>query len=135
MTVGVLLITHQAIGEALVKTITSTYLQPPPHLDNLCIPLDCDTSTYLQRAITKAQTLDDGDGVLLLSDLFGATPSNIAINTSHALNASLLVCGINLPMLLRVINYANKPLKELADIAVEGGKAGVTLYPNCQEQT
>ncbi len=131
MTVGILIITHETIGDSLIKTINNTFGGPLSHIDNLCIPLNGSPEDYQDEALAKALKLDTGEGILLLGDLFGATPSNIAVRVTDVLEHAQLVCGINLPMLMRVVNYSDKSLSELADIAVKGGQSGITLYPDC----
>ena len=68
--------------------------------------------------------MQSGDGVLVLSDLFGSTPGNVAMRVAESIGGRL-VSGVNLPMLLRVFNYSTLPLEQLKDKAVEGGRAGV----------
>ena len=83
----------------------------------------------VMRTLTAhhARELDQGDGVLILADLYGATPCNIGLSLS-ALGVHLrCVSGLNLPMLLRVLNYAEKPLDELAEIAASGGRGGIFI--------
>jgi PTS system ascorbate-specific IIA component len=70
------------------------------------------------------KTMDKGDGVLILTDMFGSTPSNIAHRLSQA-GKVMVVTGLNLPMMIKVMNYPNLNLQQLVDLAVEGGKSGV----------
>ena len=72
--------------------------------------------------------LDEGDGVLVLTDAYGSTPSNIACRLG-ARRQVAVVTGLNLPMLLRVLNYPALPLDELKEKAVSGGRDGVLLVP------
>src|SRR5580693_1182167 len=75
------------------------------------------------------ERLDSGDGVLLLTDAYGSTPSNIA--TRLAAPRTMVVAGINLPMLVRIFNYPGLSLAEMAQSAVEGGQRGVTICQPC----
>lgn len=136
MSVGVLLITHNRIGEELLST-TRTILcgcpLPTAHLD---VPQDSDTPDMTDRAHKLLSTLDEGDGVLILTDAFGATPSNVAVRLGSRAGTAV-VSGVNLPMLLRVMNYPNLPLEALRDKAYSGGRDGVLLVeptPNEQSQ-
>lgn len=70
------------------------------------------------------KTMDKGDGVLILTDMFGSTPSNIAHRLSQP-GRVMVVTGLNLPMMIKVMNYPKLDLQELVDLAVEGGKSGV----------
>lgn len=73
----------------------------------------------------RARDLDGGDGVLVLSDLYGATPCNVA-NRLPGLGVHMhCVSGLNLPMLLRVLNYPEQSLDELAQTAATGGRGGI----------
>ena len=90
---------------------------------------DCDPDCLIKQLDTILKDLDTGEGVLLLTDLFGATPSNIAQAIREAHNARL-VTGLNLPMLIRVMNYPDLNLDELADEAVEGGQSGIIECDN-----
>ena len=76
--------------------------------------------------------LDTGDGVLILTDLCGATPSNIACRLSHLQHVKVVV-GLNMPMLLRILNYPNLSLEEMAEKAVDGGRQGVMLLSDSCE--
>jgi PTS system ascorbate-specific IIA component len=71
--------------------------------------------------------LDDGMGVLLLVDLYGATPSNVAAAIGRQGTSTRRVSGLNLPMLLRVLNYPEQTLDELATTAAAGGRSGVVV--------
>ena len=124
MTVGVLLITHGDIGAVLLKSALSILpLCPLPTL-NLKAPPDCDPERVLQDARRAASRLDSGDGVLVLTDVYGATPSNIACRLGDFQRVRV-VSGVNLPMLLRVLNYPDLELDELASKAISGGRDGV----------
>lgn len=70
--------------------------------------------------------LQSGDGVLILTDMYGSTPSNVA-NRLMAKDGIQIVSGINLPMLLRVLNYPELGLEELVQKAVSGGRDGVRV--------
>lgn len=125
MSVGVLLVTHEDVGPALVAAARHVMAQLPLHVDTVEVPASADPAQMLATAAQHARALDSGDGVLTLTDLYGATPCNIA-HKLGGLGANVrCVSGLNLPMLLRVLNYADKPLAELAEIAASGGRGGI----------
>lgn len=129
MSVGLLLITHSDVGRVLLDaTVAMLGTQPIPAA-LLAVTSDKDPDAMLDRAHQLAREVDSGDGVLVLTDLFGSTPSNIAwaLQSNHH---ALVVAGINLPMLLRVMNYPKLALAELAEKALSGGHDGVLM---CQE--
>ncbi|HEB93873.1 MAG TPA: PTS fructose transporter subunit IIA [Gammaproteobacteria bacterium] len=126
MTIGILLISHGALGEVVLDIAIKTLSVCPLATRTLGIPFDSDPEAMQHTALTLLHELDSGDGVLVLTDMFGATPSNVACTLSQQDNV-LVVAGLNLPMLLKVFNYPQLALSELAERAVEGGRQGVML--------
>lgn len=90
----------------------------------ICVPADSDPDQILREAKEIIETLGQGDGILILTDTFGGTPSNIAHQLHHDEHV-FVVSGLNLSMLLRVFNYPNEPLIELAKKAISGARDGV----------
>lgn len=125
--VSVLLITHNRIGRALVETAQTMLHELPFRLALLPISQTCDPDKEVQVAQDLCRQLDNGQGVLILTDAFGSTPSNIACRTAKAENMpnTAVVAGVNLPMVLKIANYPNLSLQELAENAVAGGQRGV----------
>lgn len=127
MSVGILLLTHEAFGEALISTARRILDRLPLAVHALAIPPGSDVDAALRDAASRVRHLDSGAGVLVLMDVYGATPSNVA----HSLPGLGLdirrVSGLNLPMLLRVLNYPEQDLAELAQTAADGGRAGIRL--------
>ena len=121
MSVGLLLITHEGIGGALLRTATHTLKRCPINAAVLEVAQDNKIEPYESRATELLKQLDRGDGVLILTDLYGATPGNIA-GKLHDGKRTITITGINLPMVMRVLNYSSKPLVELADKALSGGR-------------
>ncbi len=126
MTIGILLVSHGALGEIVLDIATKTLSVCPLATRTLGVPFDSDPEAMQHTALTLLHELDSGDGVLVLTDMFGATPSNVACTLSQQDNV-LVVAGLNLPMLLKVFNYPQLTLSELAERAVEGGRQGVML--------
>ena len=127
MSVGILLLTHEAMGSALITTAKHILGRIPAALDACAIPPGSDIDTALRDVAARVRALDSGDGVLVLTDVYGATPSNLA-ERLPALGLDLRrVSGLNLPMLLRVLNYAEQPLLELAQTAASGGRSGILI--------
>ena len=124
MTVNVLLITHDNVGKALLEAAINTLGFCPLSAELLSIKSDCNPETIIQHAMDKTHELDDGQGVLILTDIYGSTPSNIACALSDRENVRI-ISGINLPMLIRVLNYPNLELDELVLKAISGGQEGI----------
>jgi len=125
MSVGVLIISHDGIGPALLGTATLMLEGCPLQTRLLTTSRDCDPDQLMDDAIEQIKTLDTGDGVLVLTDLYGSTPSNIAQKLIAQRNVHV-VSGLNLSMLIRILNYPQLPLLELSEKAVSGGKDGIS---------
>src|SRR6476646_954941 len=113
MTVGVLLITHEGIGSTLLAVATRLLRQLPLKTEAFEVPFDADPDALLPSASAALRRVDGGTGVLVLTDLYGATPSNLAAKLSRLGTPVRRVSALNLPMLLRVMNYADLELDEL----------------------
>jgi PTS system ascorbate-specific IIA component len=124
MSVGLLLITHNRIGAELLETATRMLGRCPLPAIALPVTVQDDPDQISEEARRCAERLDDGAGVLVLTDLYGSTPANIA-NALQAGPAVRVLSGVNLPMLVRVLNYADLALPALADKALSGGHDGV----------
>lgn len=123
MSVGLLILTHNSIGQTLYDTAVAVIGNNSLPTRVLVASMDCDTDEMLEQIRINLQKLNSGQGVLILTDMYGATPSNIA---SGLLNPSrVLVSGINLPMLVRVMNYPDLELNDLAEKAISGGQEGI----------
>lgn len=129
MSVGLLLITHDRLGEQLLQTATTMLGLCPLNAESIAVRGDGDPDAVIETAGQILARLDEGDGVLLLTDIYGSTPSNIAMRLLDGRRATL-VAGVNLPMLIRVLNYPRLSLDELAQKALSGGRDGVLL---CKE--
>ena len=126
MAVGILLVTHSGIGSALVA-IAGGMLRGnvPLKLEAFEVPFDADPDALLPQASAAMRRVDGGDGVLILTDLYGASPSNLAAKLSRLGTPARRVSALNLPMLMRVMNYAELPLEELPAVAAAGARNGV----------
>lgn len=124
MSVGILIISHDGVGAAILGTATFMLNGCPLDTKLLSASRESDPEELLNDAMEEIQTLDQGDGVLVLTDLYGSTPSNIA--TQLVQNGKIRsVSGLNLSMLIRVLNYPDLDLDELAEKALSGGVDGI----------
>lgn len=124
--VGILLITHNGLGDSLVDCVRHVMGNVSPNLKVLSILADDDPQSKEDEGLELMAQLDTGEGVLVLSDLIGATPCNIGrrlFQTGRAIG----VAGVNLPMLLRAVGDSRKPLAEVAQRALEGGRECIVL--------
>jgi len=118
--VGILLVTHNGLGDSLLDCVRHVLREVPPHLKALSVQENDDPAKNEAEGLALIKQLDRGAGVLLLSDVFGATPSNIARRLCQD-GRVMGVAGVNLPMLLRVA-CCQQPLPEMARRALEGGR-------------
>lgn len=129
MSVGLVLVAHGDMGEELIRVARSLLGTLTLDVEAVSMPNDCDNGVALARINHLVDTLDTGDGVLVMTDLYGATPSNIC-GRLNALDGNVRrVSGLNLPMLMRVMNYPSQSLPELARTAQAGGRSGIVLDP------
>jgi PTS system mannose-specific IIA component len=129
MTVGVLLVAHGDMGQELIRVARSLLGELPLPAAAVSMPNDCDDGAAMSRARALIDQLDSGAGVLVMTDLYGATPSNICGRLGHLGEHTRRVSGLNLPMLLRVMNYPQQALPDLAQTALSGGRNGIVLDP------
>lgn len=127
MSVGILLITHSGVGATLLNVATQLLRQLPLKAEAFEVPFDSDIDALLPAASAALRRVDEGAGVLLLTDLYGASPSNLAAKLARLGTPVRRVSALNLPMLLRVMNYADLDLDELPAIAAAGARNGVIL--------
>ncbi len=126
MSVGLLIITHGGIGAQMLETATQMLGTCPLQTASLQVNLRCDPDEILTQAQAQLQRLDQGQGVLVLTDAYGSTPSNIA-NRLRQNDRVSVVAGVNLPMLIRVLNYPALKLSAMVIKALSGGHDGILL--------
>ncbi len=127
MSAGVLLLTHEGVGNALIAAARHVMPQLPLKVAAMEVPADAEVAAMNDDASRLLRQLDSGEGVLVLSDLYGATPCNIGLALEDHGARIRCVSGLNLPMLLRVMNYADQSLADLAEIAASGGRRGIFI--------
>lgn len=127
--IGILILAHGTLGESLIHCASHVLNKRPARLRSLGVTAQDDPLLLLPQARALLKELDDGSGVLILSDMYGGSPANIA--------AKLLVpgriegvAGVNLPMLIRALTYRERSLATLMTKAVSGGCEGVIRIPS-----
>lgn len=127
MTVGIVLVTHEQLGAQLIAIAETILCEGIPPVAQVSIPASIapdQLGKYADRIRDTLCRQDSGAGVLVLTDIYGATPDNLARYFGEQLNARVL-SGVNLPMLLRVLNYSGQSLQSICDTALAGGKTGI----------
>ena len=127
MACGILLVTHPGIGAAMLSTASLLLRQLPLKTEAFDVPLDADLDPSLPLASAALRRVDGGEGVLVLTDLYGASPSNLAAQLSRLGTPVRRVSALSLPMLLRVMNYAEQGLDQLPATAAAGTRNGAIV--------
>jgi mannose PTS system EIIA component len=122
--IGILIVSHGAFGESLIHSASHVLGKRPLFLRQLGVTVHDDPDAILPVAVDLIRFLDQGQGVLVLTDIYGATPSNIATRLLVAGRVEG-VSGVNLPMLVRALTYRDEPLAELVEKALSGAAEGV----------
>ncbi|MEQ1601052.1 MAG: PTS fructose transporter subunit IIA [Methylophilaceae bacterium] len=125
--IGILIIAHGTLGESLIHCASHVMGARPPMLGQLGIGTVDDPATLLPQAQQLIKDLDQGQGVLVLSDIYGATPCNLV---SKLLESGRVegVAGVSLPMLVRALTYRNESMTILVAKALSGGLEGVIHF-------
>ena len=122
--ISILLITHGELGKSLIECATHVLGDKPLFLESLSIENDCAQESMFKQISERINLLDQGDGVLILTDIFGATPCNI-ITTIIKPGKVSAIAGVNLSMLIRTISYRNEPFDSLISKAIQGAQDGI----------
>lgn len=128
--IGILIIAHGTLGDSLIHCASHVFGGPQPRLQQFGVAVHDDPGRLLPQVQEIIAELDDGSGVLVLTDMYGATPSNIACRLVEPGRVEC-VAGVNLPMLVRAITYRNDPLETVAEKALSGGHEGVVHITSC----
>lgn len=122
--IGILLITHGSYGEALIQNACHVLNKRPAQVNQLGITAQDDPLDLLPLAREMLSLVDKGSGVLVLTDIFGASPSNLALKLLDPGRVEGLT-GVNLPMLMRALTYRDKGMETLLIRARDGGRDGI----------
>ncbi len=127
MNVGIVLVTHEQLAAQLLTVAETIFDAEMAPVARVSVPANISPQRLGKYADLIRDTMaeqDKGAGVLVLTDAYGATPDNLARYFGEQCHARV-VSGVNLPMLLRVLNYAQQSLEQLCEIAVVGGRSGI----------
>jgi PTS system ascorbate-specific IIA component len=126
--IGILIISHGTLGESLIHCASHVLNKRPPRLRQLGVTAQDDPTLLLPQARSLIKELDDGSGVLILTDMFGGTPSNLAAKLVMPGKVEA-VAGVSLPMVIRVLTYRDRDLQTIVTKAISGGCEGVIRVP------
>jgi len=127
--IGILLLTHAPLGNAFIKAATHVFRARPERMEAIDVSADQDTAEVYRLAKEAIARLDDGSGVLVITDVMGGTPSNCTLRLGEAGHVEV-IAGISLPMLLRALTYRNDTLDVVVEMALAGGQSGAVKVDN-----
>ena len=126
--IGILLLTHGTLGESLIQTAIHVLNRRPSRLRQIGMTAQDDPLLLLPQARALVKEIDQGDGVLILADMYGGSPSNVAAKLIVPGKVEA-VAGVSLPMLIRALTYREKSLDVMITKAISGGCEGVMRVP------
>ena len=129
------MITHRPLGMDLLRVATAILGARPPGVEAMEVVNDMPCEILAAQAAERVDRLDVGDGVLILTDLYGATPANVAVSLLAIHERLRVIAGLNLPMLLRALTYAALDLDAVTEKALQGGREGVLLCARRDDRT
>jgi PTS system ascorbate-specific IIA component len=130
--IGILIVSHGAFGEALIHCASHVLGKRPARVRQVGITMHDDPDLMLPQAQELVRQLDDGDGVLVFTDILGATPSNIASRLLRPGKVEV-VSGVSLPMLIRALTYRDEPLAAVVDKALSAAR-DCTVQMECKDR-
>ena len=126
--IGILVISHEPLGTALIHCTRHIFGRMPVQLAALDVIPDEDPEQACRAARELVARINDGSGVLVLTDLYGATPSRIAANLAELFRV-VVVAGVSLPMLVKALNSRRIPLDELAEMLTASARNAIVEIP------
>jgi PTS system mannose-specific IIA component len=127
--VGILLLTHAPLGQAFITAVAHVFRGPTERFEAIDVVADQDPHEVNSLAKAAIARLDEGDGVLVITDIKGGTPSNCCNALSNSGNVQT-IAGISLPMLLRAITYRRDTLDVVVEMALAGAQNGAVRVDN-----
>jgi PTS system ascorbate-specific IIA component len=122
--IALLIVAHGNLGDSLIQCATYVLGKCPEALENLDLSACSDPAEMLAQAQARLDEVDRGEGVLILTDVYGATPCNTVCKLLNTRQVEA-IAGVNLPMLLKALTYRDQGMAVLLEKAVAGGQAGI----------
>ena len=126
MSIALFFITHEGIASNLLNMGESIIRKPNNNLSFIEVPMDADFDTMINSIQSKLNKLNLNRGILFITDIYGGTPSNIAQPLATSYDANL-ISGVNLPMIIRLLNYRNETEQVLIQKALDGAHKGIQV--------
>jgi mannose PTS system EIIA component len=124
--IGLVLVTHGALARAFIAALEHV-VGPQRNVVAICIEADDDMEARRREILESVHSVNDGDGVVLMTDMFGGTPSNLAISVMNETNVEV-VAGVNLPMLIKFASLREEStLSALVGAIQEAGRKYINV--------
>jgi len=127
--VGILLLTHAPLGQAFIAAAAHVFRGLPERIEAIDVVADQNPAEVQALAAAAVRRLDEGNGVLVITDVMGGTPSNCCSYLCASENVEV-IAGISLPMLLRALTYRHDTLDVVVEMALAGGQSGAVRVDN-----
>jgi PTS system mannose-specific IIA component len=127
--VGILLLTHAPLGNAFIEAASHVFRGRPDRMEAIDVRADQDPAEVAQEARVAIARINDGSGVLVITDVMGGTPSNCTLRLCDPGHIEV-IAGISLPMLLRALTYRNDTIDVVVEMALAGGQSGAVRVDN-----
>ena len=125
--IGILVIAHDTLGDSFVRAVTHVLGTRPPQFEAMSVRSVDDPLDLVPAARALLGGLDTGEGVLVVTDIYGASPSNLARKLLMPGSVEA-VAGVSLPMLVRALTYRTKGMDTMVRKAISGGRDGVLRF-------
>lgn len=122
--IGILVVSHEPFGSALIRCTRHIFGRLPPQLAALDVVPDENPDTAFDNAYELLARINDGSGAIVFTDLFGATPSRVAARLAVP-DRVRVVAGANLPMLLKALQHRRTPVNELVELLLDSGRRSI----------
>ncbi|MBE9567452.1 MAG: hypothetical protein IMF14_02065 [Proteobacteria bacterium] len=126
MSVALFFITHEGIASSLLNIGEAIIQKPNVNMAYSEVSMDASVENRTADIESKIKHLALDDGIIFITDIYGSTPSNISQQLAQRYKAEL-ISGVNLPMVIRLLNYRDRPVTELIEKALDGAHAGIRL--------
>lgn len=131
--VGIILISHGQLAKSFLD-VAKEILGDTDEIKTVCLPDPMDENLLIESVEKARKETDQGDGVLILTDMFGGTPCNVCFSLLEDVDVEVLT-GMNLPMILKVLSSRKEAgLSELARIGMDCGRENIYLARKILEQ-
>ena len=126
MSIAIILITHEGIASNLLNIGKSIIQKPIDNLSFIEVPMDTEVNDVIENIEKNISELNLDDGIIFVTDIYGSTPANIAKKLATKYKTSLL-SGVNLPMIIRLLNYRDEKRESILQKALDGACQGIHI--------